>query len=148
MTQPEDFGTRQELVLYRIETAKENLRAARILLASKEYKSANNRAYYAIFHSVNAIHALYGKAYKRHKDVIANFNKDYVKTGIFPKETGRRIVGSEAIRHASDYDDFYVAGREEAERQIEAADEFINLAEKYCHSQLGNNGTNETLGGN
>ena len=31
------------------------------------------------------------KGYKRHKDVIANFNKDYVKTEIFPREIGRQI---------------------------------------------------------
>lgn len=91
-----------ETWFYRIETAKEDLAAAKLLFGAKAYKSANNRAYYAIFHSVNAIHALDGKAYKRHKDAIANFNKDYVRTEIFAKEIGRRITGAEAIRHASD----------------------------------------------
>ena len=144
MAQPEDFGTQKELVLYRIETAKENLRAAKILFESKEYKSANNRAYYAIFHSINAVHALAGKAYKRHKDAIANFNKDYVKTEIFPKEIGRRIAGAEAIRHASDYDDFYIASMEEAEQQIAVADEFIKLVERYCSVQLDKADVTET----
>lgn len=136
MAQPEDYGTRKDLVLYRIETAKENLHAAEILLEAGEYKSANNRAYYAIFHSVNAVHALAGNAYKRHKDAIANFNKDYVKTEIFPKEIGRKIAGAETIRHASDYDDFYIASEEEAKRQIVVADEFIRLVERYCFVQL------------
>ena len=31
----------------------------------------------------------------------------------------------EEIRHASDYDDFYIASFEEAERQVLTADEFI-----------------------
>ena len=101
MTQREYDDARRDLVLYRIETAKEDLDAAKLLLAAKAYKSANNRAYYAIFHSVSAVHALDGKAYKRHKDAIANFNKDYVRTEVFPKEMGRRITGAEAIRHAS-----------------------------------------------
>lgn len=56
-----------------------------------DYKGANNRAYYAIFHAINAVHATSGKAYKRHKDAIANFNKDYVKTEIFPREIGRKL---------------------------------------------------------
>lgn len=56
------------------------------------YKGANNRAYYAVFHALNAIHALSGVAYKRHKDAIANFNKEYVKTNIFPREMGRKIA--------------------------------------------------------
>ena len=38
--------------------------------------------------------------------------------------------------YASDYDDFYIASKEEAERQILVADEFIILAEKYCIEQL------------
>ena len=132
----EDIGTRKDLMFYRLQSAKADLKSARILLAAEEYKGANNRAYYAIFHAINAIHALSGKAYKRHKDAIGNFNKDYVKAGIFPRETGRKIGEAEEIRHASDYDDFYIASREECERQVAVADEFIQLAEKYCMMQF------------
>lgn len=78
-----DVGTKEDLMLYRIRTAKENLRSARILLDAQEYKGANNRAYYAIFQAINAIHAIDGTAYKRHKDAIANFNKNYIKTDEF-----------------------------------------------------------------
>lgn len=131
----EEIGTRQDLALYRIQTAKSDLKSARILLAAEEYKGANNRAYYAIFHAVNAIHALDGKAYKRHKDAIANFNKDYVKTEIFPRTIGRKIGEAEEIRHASDYDDFYIASKEESERQIAVADEFIQLVERYLEKK-------------
>ena len=120
-----DNGTRKDLVKYRIRSAKEDL------------KSANNRAYYAIFHAINAIHALHGAGYKRHKDAIANFNKEYVKTEIFPREIERRISEAEEIRHASDYDDFYIATVDEAKRQIETADMFLTLAETYCQEQLG-----------
>lgn len=132
----ENFGTKEDLAMHRLQTAKSNLKSARILFEAKEYKSANNRAYYAVFHAINAIHALNGKAYKRHKDAVSNFNKDYVKTEIFPREVGRRIGEAEEIRHASDYDDFYMAGREETKRQIETADEFIGMAERYCMQQI------------
>ena len=128
----EDIGTRKDLVLYRLQTAKADLKSARILLAAEEYKGANNRAYYAIFHAINAVHASSGKSYKRHKDAIANFNKDYVKNEIFPREIG----SAEEIRHASDYDDFYITSREESERQVTVADEFIKLAETYCMKQF------------
>lgn len=133
----DDFGTKKDLVMYRLQTSKSDLKSARILLAAEEYKGANNRAYYAIFHAINAIHALDGKAYKRHKDAISNFNKEYVKTEIFPREMGRKIGEAEEIRHASDYDDFYIASREEAERQVAVADEFIQLIEGYCKERFG-----------
>ena len=76
------------------------MKSARILLAAEEYKGANNRAYYAIFHVIDAVHALSGGAYKRHKDAIGNFNKDYVKTDIFPREMGRKIGEAEVVRYA------------------------------------------------
>lgn len=137
MEQPkQNAGTRKDLVLYRIQTAKSDLNAARILLEAKEYKGANNRAYYSVFHAINAVHAWDGNAYKRHRDAIGNFNKDYVKTGIFPREIGRKVSEAEEIRHASDYDDFYLASREETKRQIEVADELIQLVEKYCMAQM------------
>ena len=134
--QPDKIGTGEDLALYRIDTAKEDLKSAKILRDASCFKGANNRAYYAIFHAINAIHALNGVAYKKHKDAIANFNKEYVKTEIFPKEIGRKIAGVEEIRHASDYDDFYIATRDEVDEQISIAEEFIKMVEVYCMKQM------------
>ena len=132
MEQPkETIGTKKDLVLYRLQTARSDLKSAKILLEAGEYRGANNRAYYAIFHAINAVHAVSGKAYKRHKDAIGSFNKDYVKTEIFPREIGRKIAEAEEIRHVSDYDDFYIASREESQRQVAVAEEFLQMAEQY-----------------
>ena len=135
MKQPEEKGIQRDLVLYRIETSKSDIKAAEILLNAREFRGANNRAYYGIYHAVSAIHALDGNAYKRHKDALANFNKNYVKTEIFPRKLGKRIVESEEIRHASDYDDFYIATREEAEEQIQTAKELVKLVEEYVRQR-------------
>lgn len=62
---------------------------------------------------------------------IGNFNKDYIKTEIFPKECRRRIIKEEEIRHASDYNDFYVARKQDAIQQIETAEELVVFIEKY-----------------
>lgn len=136
MPQPSEIGTQKDLILYRIETAKEDLRSAKILRDADSYRGANNRAYYAIFHAINAIHGMKGVAYKRHKDAIANFNKEYVKTKIFPKGIGRKIASVEEIRHASDYDDFYIATVDEVNEQIAIAEEFIQMVEQYCNQHL------------
>ena len=136
LEQHNESETIQDLVLYRIETAKSDLKSAEVLLNAGEYRGANNRAYYSIYHAISATHALNGKAYKRHKDSLGNFNKEYIKTGIFPGTLGRRIAEAEEIRHASDYDDFYIATKEEAEEQIMTADELIRLIEIYCKEHL------------
>ena len=131
MKQPNDIGNNKDLALYRVDIAKDDLRSAKILLDADEYRGANNRAYYSIFHAINAIHALSGKSYKKHKDAIANFNKEYVKTEIFPRKIGRSIAEAEEIRHASDYDDFYIANKDEAKDLIGTAEKLIELIEKY-----------------
>ncbi|MCM1112549.1 MAG: HEPN domain-containing protein [Muribaculum sp.] len=119
-----------------METAKSDLKAAKILSDAKEYRASNNRAYYAIFHAISAIHALDQKAYKKHKDAIGGFNRDYIKTEIFSREIGRKISRAEEIRHASDYDDFYVATRERTQEQVETAEELIKKVEEYCKNRL------------
>ena len=136
MEQHKESGTKKDLVLYRIDTAKSDVKSAKILMEAKEYRGANNRAYYGIYHAISAIHALDERAYKRHKDALANFNKDYVKTEIFPRSLGKRIAEAEEIGHASDYDDFYIATREEAQEQITTAEELIQRVESYVKEHL------------
>lgn len=137
MKQPEEnIGTVEDLVLHRIETAKSDIKSAQILLDAGEYRSSNNRAYYGIYHAISAIHALDGNSYKRHKDALANFNKEYVKTEIFPRNIGRRISEAAEIRHASDYDDFYIATKTEAEEQIATAMELLELVTNYCRERF------------
>lgn len=92
-----------------------------------------------MFHAINAVHILNGESYKKHKDAISNFNKEYVKTEIFPRSIGRRIARAEEIRHASDYDDFYIATKEEAEQMIATAEEFLVMAREYCERIIGGN---------
>jgi uncharacterized protein (UPF0332 family) len=58
----EEVGTKSDLALYRLQSAKSDIRVAKKLLVDNEYKSANNMAYYAIFHAINVIHALDGVA--------------------------------------------------------------------------------------
>lgn len=136
MEQHSNEGTKYDLAQYRLETAKSDLRSAKLLLEADEYRGANNRAYYAIYHAISAVHALAGKSYKRHKDALSNFNKDYIHSEVFPKTYGRRIADAEEIRHASDYDDFYVATKSEVEKQIDTATELTELVEKYCEEHM------------
>ena len=132
----ENIGTVKDLVYHRIETAKSDINSAEILLNAGEYRSSNNRAYYGIYHAISAIHALDGNSYRKHKDALANFNKQYVKTEIFPRNIGKRIAEAAEIRHASDYDDFYIATKTEAEEQIATAKELLELVQMYCSARV------------
>lgn len=72
-----------------------------------------------------------GVAFKKHKDTLSYFNKNYVQPEIFPRELGRKIVKAEEIRHASDYDTFYIASKEITAQQIETAAKLLEMAEQY-----------------
>ena len=125
----------KELAKHRLEQAKENLEEAEILYNVKKFKGANNRAYYSIFHSIKSVFALEPIDFKRHKDVIAYFNKNYIHTEIFPKHMGRRISDASKIREDSDYDDEFVVRPEDTLAQIETAKEMIKLTEEYINKK-------------
>ena len=124
-----------ELAKHRLEQAKENFEEAEILYRANKFKGANNRAYYCIFHSIKAVLALEPIDFKRHKDVIGYFNKNYVNTEVFPKDIGKRIVKSSKVREDSNYDDEYSVDSEKTMIQIETAKELIELVEKYLNDK-------------
>lgn len=125
----------KELALHRLEQAKEDLEAGRLLYTKKYYKSANNRAYYSIFHSIKAVLALEPVDFKKHKDVLAYFNKNYISTEIFPKNMGRKIVQASKIREDSDYDDEFIVDEEKTFEQINVAEELIKLVDEYINKK-------------
>lgn len=136
MNQPDDFANNETAASYQIKSSYATLREAELLMENEAYNGTLNRSYYAIFHAICAIHALAGKSFKRHKDTIGNFNKDYVRTGIFPKEYGGKVIAAESARHSSDYSEYFEPTREEAEQQVAFAREFINAVEQYCGKRV------------
>ena len=103
-----------ELVLIRMERAAELLKDAEELLINDSYKSANNRAYYAIEKAINALLIDKHIETKTHNGALKMFNIEYVrmKNAYFTDEDYRLIAKAEQIRSVSDYDDFYVASKE------------------------------------
>lgn len=75
MKQPElpDMGNFKDIIKHRLEVAAEDLTTARILFDANQYRGANNRAYYSIFHTICAVLSMEEKAFKRHKDSLAYF---------------------------------------------------------------------------
>lgn len=124
-------GTFEDVARYKFEQAKDDLETAKILLEAGKYKAANNRAYYSCFHAIDAVLAKEPIAFKKHKDTLSYFNKNYVHTEVFPRNIGRKISRLEIIRHKSDYDTFYIASRDDAAEQIEVAEEVVDLVKNY-----------------
>ena len=98
MNKSESEGTFADVARYKWEQAKDDLETAEILLEAGKYKAANNRAYYSCYHAIDAVLAMEPIAFKKHKDTLGYFNKNYVNKEIFPREIGRKISRLEVIR--------------------------------------------------
>ena len=125
------YSRKKELSAYRMEGARETIEVAEDCCNGKHYRDAINRSYYAAFYAVKAVLALDERDFKRHKDVIAYFNQNYVASEILPKDIGRKIARLQQRREKSDYDDFYIASKEEAEEQIGNAKSIIAAIQDY-----------------
>ena len=125
-----------DLAKIRLQQAREELEDSKFLFNKESYKGANNRAYYAIFHIMKSILALEPVDFKRHKDVIAYFNQNYINKEVFPKELGHKIKKAEIIRDNSDYNDFYIVSKNDTEDIIKTAYELYNygivFVKKWC----------------
>ena len=130
-----DQETTIEFAKYRLEKAKDTLKSAKLLYDNNDLVGANNRAYYSIFYAIRAVLALERIDFKRHKDVIAYFNKNYIKTEIFPRKMGSKITQAQTIREDSDYDDEYSPSDEKTIQQIDTANELIEMVENFLNSK-------------
>ena len=122
-----------DLSKYRIQEAKDSLRVAERCLSDGFYKDSINRSYYAAFYCIKAVLALGTVDFKRHKDVLAYFNKEYVAANIFPRELGRKLSTLKQLREKSDYDDFYIASKTQAEEQYETAEFVFEQINSYLN---------------
>lgn len=126
----------KDLCDYRLLQAEDSLKAAEISYENALFKDSINRSYYACFYAIKTVLALEGVDFKRHRDAIGYFNKSYVASDKFPRDLGRKIGMLKQLREKSDYDDFFIAGKEEAEMQMETAE--LMIAEVKKSLQLSN----------
>ena len=128
-----DNETYKALSQARIERAKELLEEAETLLANEKYKSANNRAFYSIEKSIKALLSDKMIDADSHNGCLRQFNVHFIKDEIggFGPGDYKRVADAQRIRNNSDYDDFYIADKDECIRQIETAREFFNKASEY-----------------
>ncbi len=122
-----------ELVKLRLERAEELVKEAKKLLEDNSFKSANNRAYYAMEKAITALLIDKRIETKTHNGAMKMFNVEYVRgeNAVFTNEDYRLVSKAEQIRNSSDYDDFYVTNKEEAKQQVEDAIYMVEKVKSY-----------------
>ena len=126
----------EALSKYRLERSEAMLLSAKRDLDAGDYASANNRAYYCLFHAMRAVLALDSMDFKKHSAVIARFGQDYLKSDRISRSFGPLITTASLIRSRSDYEDFYICSIEETERLLAGTEEFLATIKVFLSSHM------------
>ena len=121
----------QALSDYRLEKSKQDLETAKINFEHNMLTQSINRSYYAAFHALRALLAYDCFDSKKHSSILGYFNKNYIANEKIEQEYYRIIASAFDIRTKSDYQDFYIVGKDETKKQLINAEKFINMIENY-----------------
>ena len=119
----------QEFIQYRLDRAREALDDAAFLLNAGRLNVAANRIYYAMFYAASALLATRNLNSARHSGVIALFNDNFVKPGLFPRELGRHLGRAFDLRLETDYRELATPDADELGEQMEHARVFVKKCE-------------------
>jgi uncharacterized protein (UPF0332 family) len=127
-------GSNTALSDYRMEKARESIKAARIMLNEKMLTFAMNRIYYAMFYAVQAALSKKGVSFSKHSQVKGYFNREFIKSGALPMDMGRLYNKAFEYRQKFDYVDFAVPDKDMIIEYVENADQFVNDIDAYLKS--------------
>ncbi len=127
-------GSNTVLADYRMEKARESIKAARIMLNEKMLTFAMNRIYYAMFYAVQAALSKKGVSFSKHSQVKGYFNREFIKSGALPMDMGRLYNRAFEYRQKFDYVDFTVADKDMVIEYVENAEQFVNDIDAYLKS--------------
>lgn len=129
---------KEALIQYRLRQARETLRDAHMLDDQRGTTvSIVNRSYYAIFYATLALISTLKEEIdtSKHKGVIAVFNREFIKTGIFPKEMSKFLRQAFDARLEGDYREVPKINEQIARENLLAADEFVSSVESYLRDR-------------
>ena len=121
----------KDLIQYRLESAREMLRDARLLQENGgSAVSIVNRAYYSVFYAALALLVTADVEPNKHTGVLAKFDELFIREGVFPKEMSRILHHAFDMRQAGDYQKSKVITAEQAADVLTSAEEFVQAIEQ------------------
>lgn len=128
---------RREVVAYRIERAFTALEQAKINEQQKCLEVVANRLYYAAYYAATSLLISDHIRTHSHDGAIGQFGLYYVKTGVFPKETGRFLKKLFQMRLTGDYDDYFGLTEDDVIPMIQPTEDFIKQVTDLAKAKLG-----------
>jgi hypothetical protein len=114
-----------------ITKAEKYLNSAELLLKASDYDSSVSRSYYAMLYATQALLLTKSLSVSSHRGIIAVFGEHFIKTGIFSRETGKKLNRAFEKRQIGDYKHTFVITKEEASEVLENGREFLTEVVDY-----------------
>ena len=117
--------SQQEIVVYWIEKAAQDLASARENLSAGRLQNAVRDAYFACFHSFSAVLMQAGRTFRKHSEVRSILHRDYVKTKKMAIEWGKHYDWLFDNRQKADYRPLVVFDIEQVKDILEKSEGFV-----------------------
>lgn len=130
--------SKEDLIKYRIERAKESLDESLILSETGHWNTVANRLYYASFYAVNALIIKFDLNSSSHSGTKSIFNREFIKSGMLDKNFGKLYNNLFNKRHEGDYQDFQTFEMETIKPLIAKVEEFILSVENLLQHPISN----------
>lgn len=118
------------LIAYRMERAHEAFDEAKVLFDAGHINAYVNRLYYACFYAVSAFLLTRDFSTSKHGYLRSLMHREFVKTGVIPKELGRHFDLLFSSRQEGDYTDFARFEAEDVNGWLEISRDFVAHIEK------------------
>jgi uncharacterized protein (UPF0332 family) len=132
-----DKDDKKDLAAYRLDKAEAFLADANTLLDASSYGSSANRSYYAMLSAARSLLILRGISADTHDGVKTMLSREFIKTGLLPKEMGEIFRSLQARRVDSDYGDYVEITEEEARDSMAKATRFVSEVKRLSRSIVG-----------
>ena len=121
----------QSLINGYLDKADEKLKVAKSLLKMNDYEDTVSRAYYAVFHSAQAVLLTEGLNARTHQGLINLLGLHFIKTGKLDKKFGRFLAELKDDRERSDYEIYSTIDEATATQAVKEAEEFLKGIRKH-----------------
>jgi uncharacterized protein (UPF0332 family) len=123
-------GTKQDLIKYRLQRARDTYEDAQILADKSRWNSTINRLYYAAYYAVMALLLDSDLNPTTHNGAKSNFSEFFIKTGKIPMELGKIYSQLFTWRQKGDYDDLFDFDKDKVLPYFTPVNDLISLIEK------------------
>ena len=114
-----------------IDKVNEKLFSAQLNYNNKLYDDTVSRLYYSVFHIISILLLTKGLTFSSHSQTIGNFNREFIKSKIFPNDFSKKIESLFKSKQIGDYDADGKIDRETAEERLKHSIEIINKCKEY-----------------